>query len=280
MKTILVTASGGSAGRHVVAALRGKGFKVIASARTPSKLAFSSDVEVRVYDANAVSDFDTLLQDVDGLVLIAPPLDGRVHEKLRSLISAAAAHHLEHIVFISGNYLSGMTGATLESLAVYRVEQQVKHSGLKHTIVRASFFMDNYTTGFYSSMVAQGRISLATADGKMSLVAAADVGDFIAEAFARDLTGEYLVTGPQALDHYQVAELLSQSTEHSVTYTAISEEQLIAAYQSRGLPVETIQYGATLYRAVRNQATAAVTDGFRQATGRDPMTFKQFLGPH
>jgi uncharacterized protein YbjT (DUF2867 family) len=280
MKTILVTASGGSAGRHVVAALRGKGFKVIASARTPSKLAFSSDVEVRVYDANAVADFDTLLQDVDGLVLIAPPLDGRVHEKLRPLISAAAARHLEHIVFISGNYLSGMTGETLESLAVYRVEQQIKHSGLKHTIVRASFFMDNYTTGFYSSMVAQGRISLATADGKMSLVAAADIADFIAEAFARDLTGEYLVTGPQALDHYQVAELLSQSAQHSVTYTPISEEQLIATYQSRGLPAETIQYGSTLYRAVRNQTTAAVTDGFRQATGRDPMTFKEFLGLH
>ncbi len=280
MKTILVTASGGNAGRHVVAALRGKGFKVIAAARTPSKLTFSSDVEVRVYDANAVSDFDTLLRGVDGLVLIAPPLDGRVHEKLRPLISAVAARHLQHIVFISGNYLSGMTGETLESLAVYRVEQQIKHSDLNHTIVRVSFFMDNYTTRFYSSMVAQGRISLATADGKMSLVAAADVGDFIAEAFARELTGEYLVTGPQALDHYQVAELLSQSTQHSVIYAPISEEQLIAAYQARGLPVETIQYGATLYRAVRNQTTAAVTDGFRQATGRDPMTFKQFLGLH
>jgi uncharacterized protein YbjT (DUF2867 family) len=280
MKNILVTASGGSAGRHVVAALRGKGFKVIATARTPSKLAFSSDVEVRVYDANAVADFDSLLHDVDGLVLIAPPLDGRVHEKLRPLISAAAARGLEHIVFISGNYLSGMTGETLESLAVYRVEQMIRRSGLKHTIVRASFFMDNYTTGFYSSMVAQGRISLATADGKMSLVAAADIGEFIAEAFARNLTGEYLVTGPQALDHYQVAEFLSQSAQHSVTYAPLSEEQLIATYQSRGLPAETIQYGSTLYRAVRNQTTAAVTDGFRQATGRDPMTFKQFLGLH
>jgi hypothetical protein len=74
-------------------------------------------------------------------------------------------------------------------------------------------------------------------------------------------------TQRQALNHYQVAELLSQSAQHSVTYTPIREKPLIATRQSRGLPRQTIQYGTTFYRVVRNQATAAVTDGLRHAAG-------------
>ncbi len=122
----------------------------------------------------------------------------------------AAQKGIGHIVYISGNYLSGMTGATLESLPIRKVEKLVIASGLKHTIVRASFFMDNYTTGFYAPMVDRGTITLATGDGKSSLVAASDVGEFVAEALRQGFTGEYLVTGPEALDHYEVARLLQK----------------------------------------------------------------------
>lgn len=137
--------------------------------------------------------------------------------------------------------------------------------------------MDNYTTGFYRSMVENGAISLATGAGKSSLVAASDVGMFVSEVLDRGLEGEYLVTGPEALDHYEVADLLSAHLKHEVTYRPLSEKQLLAAYTERGLSAETIDYGFTLYRSYRNHATAAVTDGFKQVTGRDPLGFDQFL---
>ncbi|MGF6759493.1 hypothetical protein [Paraburkholderia sp. GAS42] len=40
---------------------------------------------------------------------------------------------------------------------------------------------------------------------------------------------------------------------------------------------ETVEYGLTFYRAFRNYATAAVTDTIKQITGRDPISFNQFL---
>jgi len=138
--------------------------------------------------------------------------------------------------------------------------------------------MDNFTTGFYAPMVDHGAITLATGDGKSSLVAASDVGEFVSEALRQGLTGEYLVTGPEALDHYEVARLLSTKMKREITYTAVTEEQLLAVYTSKGLPAESVEYGLTLYRAFRNQTTAAVTDGFRQATGREPLPFATFLG--
>jgi uncharacterized protein YbjT (DUF2867 family) len=277
-RTVLVTAASGNAGRNIVEALLTKDFNVVATSRDPGKLSFSQPVERRAYDANAAADFDQLFHQIDDVVLVGPPLDGRVHEKLAPFIEAAAQKGIGHIVYISGNYLSGMTGRTLEDLPIRKVEKMVISSGLKHTIVRAGFFMDNFTTGFYASMVDRGAITLATGDGKSSLVAASDVGEFVAEALGQGLTGEYLVTGPEALDHYEVARLLSTKMKREITYTAVTEEQLLAVYTSKGLPAESVEYGLTLYRAFRNQTTAAVTDGFRQATGREPLRFATFLG--
>ena len=63
----------------------------------------------------------------------------------------------------------------------------------------------------------------------------------------------------------------------AISYAPISEEDLIAAYKSRGLTPETIEYGLTLYRVFRNYATAAVSDTIKKITGRNPISFKQFL---
>jgi uncharacterized protein YbjT (DUF2867 family) len=278
MQTILVTAGSGSAGRNCVEALLTKGFDVVTTAREVRDLSFSRDVEVRSYNADGGTDFDVLFKGIDAVVLIGPPLDGMVDKKLAPFIAAAADMKIRHLVYLSGNYLSGLTGGTLDNSIARKVELQIVDSGLKNTIVRAGFFMDNYTTGFYSPMIERGTIALATGNGKSALVAGADVGAFIAAALARGLTGKYLVTGPEALDHYEVAELLSQRLRRTITYTPLSEAQLGAYYASRSLNAESVEYGLTLYRAYRNHATAAVTDGFRQATGSEPMSFKAFLG--
>jgi uncharacterized protein YbjT (DUF2867 family) len=277
MKKVLVTAASGNAGKNIVEALVTKGFSVVAASRDPGKLAFPAAVETRRYDANGDTDFDVLFEGITDFALVGPPLDGKVNEKLTAIIGAAAAKNIDHLVYLSGNYLSGLTGKTYDALPIRDIERQVIASGIKHTIVRAGFFMDNYLSGFYAPMVEKGKIALATGNGKSALVSGADVGLFVAEAFAQGATGEYLVTGPEALDHHEVAELLSARLGRSIVYEPISEEALKAAYAARGLPEESAAYGLTLYRAYRNHATAAVTDGFFQLTGRNPESFSAYL---
>jgi uncharacterized protein YbjT (DUF2867 family) len=278
MRTVLVTAASGNVGRNCVNSLLAKGVRVVATARAPATLALPSEVEVRAYDANATNDFDALFAGISDLVLIGPPLDGRVQDKLAPIIKEAGARKLNQLVYVSGNYLAGVTGKSYEALAIRQVELLVIASGLRHTLVRAGFFMDNYITGFYAPMVNAGQLTLATGDGKSALVAGKDVGDFVAEALVQGVEGEYLVTGPESFDHFEVAQLLTEKLGRPVVYTPISEQQLASAYRSRNLPEESIEYGLTLYRAYRNHATAAITDGFKQVTGRDPMSFRAFLG--
>jgi uncharacterized protein YbjT (DUF2867 family) len=278
MPTVLVTASSGNAGKHAVEALSNSGFNVIATSRKPEALSFPKHVKTRRYDADAATDFDLLLDGVDYLVLVGPPLDGDIHQKLTPLIKAAASKKIEKLVYLSGNYLSGFSGKSLAALSVRKVELEVIESGIPYAVVRAGFFMDNYLSGFYAPMVEKGQITLAVADAKSAFVSAADVGEFIAEVLLQDLTGEHVVTGPQALDHTEVASLLSQKLSRPITYVPISESDLISLYKTRNLPPQTAEYGVTLYRAFRNYATAAITDSFEQVTGRPPQSFSAFLG--
>lgn len=277
-RTVLVTAATGNAGRNIVAALLASDLKVVATSRSPEKSSFPAGVEVRRYDADTETDFAKLFEEINSVVLVGPPLDGMVHRKLAPFIKAASAHRIGHLVYLSGNYLSGMTGRTLEDLPIRKVERQVEDSGLRHTIVRASFFMDNYTSGFYAPMVKDGRIALATGNGKSSLIAASDLGTFVAAALVQELTGEWIVTGPEALDHFEVADLLTRQMGRPIYYLPINEDELAAKYEKLGLPSESRHYGLTLYRSYRNFATAAVTDAFAQVTGREPRSFRIFLG--
>lgn len=277
MRTVLVTAASGNVGRNCVKALLAKGLTVVATARDPASLSLAPEVEVRAYDANATNDFDALFEGITDLVLIGPPLDGRVQAKLAPIIEAASARRLQHLLYVSGNYLAGVTGKSYEALAIRQVERLVMASGIKHTLVRAGFFMDNYISGFYAPMVKAGRLTLATGNGKSALVAGSDVGEFVAEALVQGLDGEYLVTGPESLDHFEVAELLTEKLGHPVIYTPITEAQLESAYRSRNMPEESVEYGLVLYRAYRNHATAAITDGFKQVTGREPLSFGAYL---
>jgi uncharacterized protein YbjT (DUF2867 family) len=278
MRKVLVTAASGNAGRNTVSALLLNGFSVVATSRDPERLSFPPEVETRKYDAGQSLDFDELFKGIDDIVLIGPPLDGHVHEKLTPFIKAAAVKNIGRLVYLSGNYLAGFSGTSLEKLAIRKVELEVINSGLAHTLVRAGFFMDNFLTGFYKTMVDQGTIRLAVGDAKSAFVAASDVGEFIAHVIKQGLSGEYIVTGPEALDHAQVASLLTRKLSKPVKYDPITEDQLKQAYISKGLAPQTVEYGLTLYRAVKNQATAAITDSFQQVTGSEPKTFEAFLG--
>lgn len=277
MSRVLVTAASGSVGAGCVEALLRNGFDVVGTSREPSKLRHTDNVEARTYDADAETDFDALFEGIDDVVLIGPPLDGRINLKLAPLVDAAARKGIGHLVFVSGSYLSGMTGQTLERLPLRQLEVHIANSGIKHTIVRAGFLMDNYLTGFYSPMVEQGTLTLATGHGKSALIAGADLGAFVAEALSQGLAGEYLVTGPEALDHFEIAELLSQKLSRPIIYEPVALDELAAVYTERGLPDETITYILTLYESFANYATAAVTDGLKQATGRDPISFRNYL---
>jgi uncharacterized protein YbjT (DUF2867 family) len=272
MKRILVTGATGNLGRAVVAALRTKRITVRAAARNVGKLAPSVGIEPVLFAYENQATHKAALQDMDALFLMAPPLDPEAPAKLNPLIDLAEALGVRHIVFNSALGVDAVEQAPLRV-----VERYLMASGMPYTILRPNFFMENFSTGFLAPMVKQGGLFLAAADGKTSFISVADIAEIAAAAFVKGLVSkEYNLTGPEALDHNQVAAILSKVSGKSITYQAIPEEEMLSGLRGTGMPESAAQYVGVLYSAVRAGYTGAVTQDVETVTGRKSTTFETF----
>jgi uncharacterized protein YbjT (DUF2867 family) len=276
MKTILVTGATGSLGGTVVRTLVGKGFKARAAVRNPAKARLSAGVDVVRFAYEETASHGPALQRVEGLVLVAPPLDPEAPAKLMPVIDRARATGVEHVVFISAFGVDAVEQAPLR-----KIERHLMASGTKYTILRPNFFMDNFTTGFLASSVKQGAIYLAAEEGKTSFISTQDIAEVVGAVFQKGLVGkEYNLTGPEALDHATVASILSKVSGKPVAYHALTEEAMFKGMRDSGMPDSTLQYVGALYSAVRAGYASAITNDFETVTGRKPKTFEAFVREH
>ncbi len=271
-KTILVTGATGNLGRAVVRTLANKGFEVKAGSTKPEKAPVLTDVaavKVVYEDPGTVA---AALAGVAGLFLVAPLLDTEAPAKLIPVIDQAREAGLRHIIFNSA------LGVDQNEAAPLRViERYLMASGVNYTILRPNFFMENFSTGFIAPMIAQGGIFLAAGDAKTSFISTADIAEVAAQAFQNERYGmAYNLTGPEALDHAEVARIISAVSDKEITYHPVSEEAMLRGARDSGLPEGAVQYMAVLYDAVRHGWMAAVTEDVKKATGQEPISFAEF----
>ena len=271
MKRILVTGATGNLGRAVVVALRNKGANARAGGRDTKRLNVIGG-ETVVFDYANPSTVSAAFQDVDGLFLVAPPLDAEAPAKLKPVIDLAKSRGVRHIVFNSALGVDAVEQAPLRVC-----ERYLMGSGVPYTIIRPNFFMENFSTGFLAPMVKSGTIYLAADNAKTSFISVGDIADVAATAFAKGLTSkEYNLTGPAALDHTQVTAIISQVSGKHVTYQAIPEQAMLNGLRGTGMPEGPVQYIGVLYSAVRAGYLSAVTPDVETVTGKKPTTFETF----
>jgi len=273
-KTILVTGATGNLGRAVVEALAAGGFRVKAASRHPEKVAAREGIEPLKLAYEDTGTFDAALARVDGLFLVAPPMDPEAPAKLIPLLAKAKTAGLKHIVFTSA------LGVDQNEQAPLRVvERALMNSGVRYTILRPNFFMENFSTGFVAPMIKHNAgIFLAAADGKTSFISTRDIADTATVAFAAQHYGkEYNLTGPEALDHTQVARMITQAIGREVAYHALSEEAMLQGARDNGMPEPAVQYMAVLYAVVRAGYMGVVTDVVEKVTGHKPVCFAEFV---
>lgn len=271
MKRILVIGASGNLGRAVITALRNRGFNAIAAGRNKEKLDAIGG-ETFIFDYANLSTISAAFQDVEGLFLMAPPLDPEAPAKLKPVIDLAKRRGVRHIVFTSALGVDAVEQAPLRI-----VERYLMNSGLPYTILRPNFFMENFSTGFLAPMLKKGGIFLAAADGKTSFISVLDIANVAATAFATELaSNEYNLTGPEALDHTAVAAIISKVSGKQINYQAIPEEAMLSGLRGTGMPEGAVQYVGVLYSAVRAGYTAAVTNDVETVIGRKPISFEAF----
>jgi len=200
--TLLVTGATGNLGSEVVKTLLEEGFTVKAGTRNIDAIQSAELLEAVKLDYTDTSTFDNALVGINGIFLVAPPMDPEAPAKLVPFIEKARETGVKHIVFISALGVDQNEQAPLRA-----IERALMDSGIAYTILRPNFFMENFSLGFIAPMIKQrGGIFLAADEGKTSFISTNDIAAVAAKSFADELYGKELnLTGPEALDHSQVA---------------------------------------------------------------------------
>lgn len=272
MDTILVIGATGNIGREVVKALSAAGYQVKAASRSPEKITAAETVSPVRFSFEDRTTYNAALEGVQGVFLIAPPLDAEADEKAKPFIDLAKKAGISHLVFLSA---VGMNRNGATSLGA--IEDYVKNAGLNFTILRSNFFMENFSTGSGSDMIKKGGIFVAAGDGRTSFISAEDVAKAVAAAFSGKLYGKVFdLTGMEAIDYTRVAKTISAATGKTIAYYPIAEEMMLQSVRDIGVPEPSVQYMASLYRIVRNGHTALVTNDFEKLTGAKPLSFEEF----
>ncbi len=157
-------------------------------------------------------------------------------------------------------------------------EQIVLNSGLEATVVRASWFNQNFSEGAFIDMVLAGTITLPAGDTPEPYVDVDDIADVAVAA----LTGTghdgqiYEVTGPRLMTMKDIAADLSVATGRTISYVDVPHDGFVAEIENSGAPKEVVWMLDYLFSTVLDGRNASLTVGVERAIGRMPKDFAQY----
>ncbi|MER6251503.1 NAD(P)H-binding protein [Streptomyces sp. NPDC001584] len=153
-------------------------------------------------------------------------------------------------------------------------EEGLKASGADWTIVRSSWFNQNFDQSFFLDSVRAGQIVLPTADAVEAFVDTGDIADVVVAALTDDrhIGQTYELSGPRLLGFEDVAAELSKVTGREIAYAPIPMEDYRAVLRENGLPEEF----AELFTLILDGRNAHLVHGVEEVLGRPPRDFSDF----
>jgi uncharacterized protein YbjT (DUF2867 family) len=218
------------------------------------------------------------LNNIDRLFLRIPPSVEMV-DVSSNFVEGAKKNSVKFIVKLS------TIGADLEpgytSGRLHReVEKIIEESGIPFAFLRPNSFMQSFITRSSQTIKNQNAIYLPAGDERISLVDARDLAAVAAEVLTNNgsqhINKVYDITGPEALSHGQVAEILSSETGRRISYVDISEEDFRNGLKEMGIVDWSIDNALELFRMYRAGHRSQVTTVVEQLTEQKPASFLQF----
>jgi len=256
----LVLGGTGKTGRRIAEQLTAKGLPVRIGSR-------SSDIP---FDWNDPAGWPRLLDGVTSVYVNYAPdlaLPG-ARESIERLVGVAREAGVKRLVLLSGR-------GEAEAQASERI---VQGSGLEWTIVRASWFNQNFTEGAFTEMVQAGAITLPVAQVAEPFIDVRDIADVVVAALTEDgHVGEvYEVTGSRLLTFDDVAAELSIAAGRPIELISIPHDAFIEGLKQAGTPEDVAWLLDYLFTEVLDGRNASICNGVERALGRNPRDFSDF----
>ncbi len=260
-KPVLVLGARGKTGCRVVRRLKAKGIPVREGSRVGAP-AFDWEDEAGWYEVleNVKAVYISFYPDL--AVPCAPAA-------IRTFCQLAVTSGVEHLVLLSGR---GENEAQ-------HCEDIVKNAGVAWTILRSSWFCQNFSEGFIRDMALAGEIALPVDDVYEPFVDADDIADVAVAALTENghASQLYELTGPRLLTFLDATNAIAQAIGRPINFTQIPLQEFFAALAEQNVPAEAIGLLQYLFTTVLDGRNEQLTDGVQRALGRPPRDFKTYV---
>ncbi|HSJ73495.1 MAG TPA: hypothetical protein VK904_04190 [Miltoncostaeaceae bacterium] len=151
-------------------------------------------------------------------------------------------------------------------------------AGIEWTVVRCSWFNQNFSEGAISDLVRAGELFLPVGDVPEPFVDADDIADVAVAALTEEgHAGQvYELTGPGMLTFAEAIAEISHAAGRPVRLTPISPGEFEAALAQEEQPDAIVWLLDYLFREVLDGRNAYLTDGVQRAIGRPPKDFADY----
>lgn len=262
MKTnILVIGGTGKTGRRVVAQLQNKG------------------IEPKIGSRNASPSFDwdnkdTWVEALSGIermyITYYPDLAvPGAKEAIDSLTYLAKELGVKKMVLLSGK-------GEVEAEACEKI---VMDSGIDYTIVRASWFNQNWSESFFLEPILSGEVALPMSDVLIPFVDANDIAEVAATVLLDDsYNGEIIeVTGPELITFKDIVYIISKASNRSLHFYDITLDQYIHGMKEMQIPTDVVWLIEYLFSHVlTNPNNQLVVNDIERVLGRKAKTFLEY----
>ena len=190
-------------------------------------------------------------------------------QAIRDFVALAVELGLEHLVLLSGR---GEDGAR-------RAEIALQEGGVQWNIVRASWFMQNFSENFMIEGILNGELVLPAGDTVEPFVDVDDIADVAVATLTRPELHNRIfeVSGPRAMTFAQCVDAISRGTGYPVKYTRIPIEQFIEGLRADGAPEPLLWLMQELFTVVFDGRNSRPTKGIEEVLGRPATDFDAYV---
>ncbi|MEO1290081.1 MAG: NAD(P)H-binding protein [Chloroflexota bacterium] len=261
VQTILVTGGTGKTGRRIVQCLQDR------------------DVAVRVGSRSATPAFDwqldaawrPALDGVDAVYIAYQPdlaVPGAT-QIIQKFVDTAVQCGVKRLVLLSGR---GEPEAQV-------CEKIVANAGAEWTVIRASFFNQNFSEGFLLEAIQRGEVILPTVTVREPFIDVDDIADIATVALTE--TGHhgeiYEVTGSRLLTFEDAINEIAQAIDKPIQYVSVPMAAYKDGMRQAGLDDNYLWLMDYLFTTVLDGRNAQLADGVQRALGRDPRDFSDYV---
>jgi uncharacterized protein YbjT (DUF2867 family) len=276
-KKFLVTGATGKTGAYVVGQLCRRGEPVRALVHREderSATLAAAGAEIVVGDMLDLTAVTAATRGITAAYFTYPILPGLL-EATPILAQAAAESGVSAIVNMS-QISARRDAASNAARQHWLAERILDWSPVPVTHLRPTFFAEWLVT-FYEP---DGTLPLPFGEGRHAPIAAEDqarVITAILEDPAPHAGQVYPLFGPKEMNHYEIAQEMSQALGRPVTYRPISLDEFTGRLHDRGFDEHRIQHLRAVAIDYRNGVFAGTNDVVKTVGGTEPQSVREFV---